>query len=210
MPHWLLHLGALGVFGVSLVDASPIPLAIPGSTDLLLLLLAAQGGNPWLLAGAAVAGSIIGGYITWGAGKKGGEALLQRSVPKRFLRPVTRFAKSHAIASIFVAALLPPPVPLTPFLLAEGAFGAPWKRFIFALGTARIVRYGLVAWAGATYRRQVVHWWTRHLARWSGVILWSFLALLIAGIALGVWQYRRQKRSSGDESSMQSPLPAAE
>ena len=53
MPHWLIHLGAVGVFAVSLLDASIIPLPVPGSTDLLMLLLAANQGNPWLLAGAA-------------------------------------------------------------------------------------------------------------------------------------------------------------
>src|SRR5271165_5737145 len=73
MPPWLIHLGALGVFAVSTIDASIIPLPLPGSTDVLVLLLAAHRGNPWLLAIAAISGSIIGGYSTWSAGQKGGE-----------------------------------------------------------------------------------------------------------------------------------------
>ena len=40
--HWIIGLGAPGVFGIAIVDASIIPLAIPGSTDLLLLWLIAQ------------------------------------------------------------------------------------------------------------------------------------------------------------------------
>ena len=35
MPHWLTHLGALGLFSVAVVDSSVIPLPLPGSTDLL-------------------------------------------------------------------------------------------------------------------------------------------------------------------------------
>ena len=48
MPHWLTHLGALGVFSVAVVDSSVIPLPLPGSTDLLLLWLVANRGDPWI------------------------------------------------------------------------------------------------------------------------------------------------------------------
>src|ERR1700683_51488 len=83
LPHWLTQLGGLGLFAVAIFDSSPIPLPIPGSTDLLLLLLVSHHGNPFLLAACAIAGSAIGGYITWSTGKKGGEALVERSVPAR-------------------------------------------------------------------------------------------------------------------------------
>ena len=200
MPHWLIHLGALGVFAVSVIDSSVIPLPLPGSTDLLLLLLVAQHGNPWLLAVSAIAGSAIGGYLTWSAGQKGGEALLHRMVPKRLVGRVSRWAENHSIASVFVPALLPPPIPLTPFLLAAGAFEVSRKRFALTFSAARMVRYGLIAWAGATYGRHVMRWWTKYLAGWSDVILWTFIALLIAGAIYGFWQYRRQKRASGERA----------
>ena len=35
MPHWLIHLGVVGVFAVAVIDSSVIPLPVPGSTDLL-------------------------------------------------------------------------------------------------------------------------------------------------------------------------------
>src|SRR5271169_1948555 len=115
MPRWLTHLGGLGLFFVAIVDSSPIPLPIPGSTDLLLLLLVSHRGNPFLLAACAIAGSAIGGYITWSTGKKGGEALIQRSVPARLRKPVERWTNEHSILSVMLPALLPPPIPLTPF-----------------------------------------------------------------------------------------------
>ncbi|MGB6868941.1 MAG: hypothetical protein WBD93_04965, partial [Acidobacteriaceae bacterium] len=67
---WLLHFGVFGVFGVALVDSSPIPLPVPGSTDILILILGAHGEMPWLLALAGVLGSVIGGYLTWKTGQK--------------------------------------------------------------------------------------------------------------------------------------------
>ena len=88
LPHWLTQLGGLGLFAVAILDSSPIPLPLPGSTDLLLLLLVSHHGNPFLLAACAIAGSAIGGYLTWSAGKKGGEALMERSVPARFRKRI--------------------------------------------------------------------------------------------------------------------------
>src|ERR1700733_8077764 len=86
---WLVSLGGLGLFGVAIIDSSVIPLPLPGSTDLLLLLLTAHRRTTAVLAVwlafCAFAGSMIGGYLTWGVGRKGGKAALGRYVPKRFL-----------------------------------------------------------------------------------------------------------------------------
>src|SRR5277367_1447544 len=194
LPHWLTQLGGLGLFTVAIFDSSPIPLPIPGSTDLLLLLLVSHRGNPFLLAACAIAGSAIGGYITWSTGKKGGEALIQRSVPARLRKRVERWTNEHSLLSVMLPALLPPPIPLTPFLLAAGALGVSRRRFLVAFNSARLVRYGLIAWAGVTYGRKVVGWWTQNLSEWSGVIGWTFAVLLVGAAAYGIWQYRQQKR----------------
>lgn len=194
IPHWLIHFGVFGVFVVSMIDASVIPLPVPGSTDLLLLLLAAHHSSPWLLVLSAVSGSIIGGYITWSAGKKGGETMLERYVPKRFLLPLSNWVKRHGVMSVCVASILPPPIPLLPFLLAAGALGVPRKSFLWSFAAARTVRYGLIAWLGATYGRHVLRLWGRYLAGWGSVILWIFIGLLIAGILFGIWKYRHDQR----------------
>jgi len=210
LPRWLTHLGALGLFAVALLDSSPIPLPLPGSTDLLLLLLVSRRGSyPALLAACAILGSAVGGYLTWSAGKKGGEALLRRSVPPRLRERIERWTNHHSMLSVLLPALLPPPIPLTPFLLAAGALGISRRRFLLAFNLARGVRYGLVAWAGVVYGRRVVRWWTGTLAGWSGVIGWTFAALLVGGIAFGVWQYRRQRAAAAGESSGESQTDAA-
>ena len=82
VPHWAIRFGIPGLFLVSAIDASIVPLAVPGSTDLLLLWLVSHNGNPWLLASSAVAGSLVGGYLTWALGKKSGEAALESRIGK--------------------------------------------------------------------------------------------------------------------------------
>jgi membrane protein YqaA with SNARE-associated domain len=196
IPRWLIHLGIPGVFIVSVIDASVIPLPLPGSTDLLVLLLAARHSILWLLALAAVSGSILGGYFTWSAGKKGGETMLERYVPKRFRDPLSRWVKRHGVTSVGVAAILPPPIPLLPFLLAAGALGVSRKQFFWSFSIARAVRYGLVTWLGATYGRRVLRLWSQYLAGWANVILWVFIGLLLAAVIFGVWKYRHDQRGA--------------
>jgi len=194
MPHWLIHLGALGVFAVAVIDSSIIPLPLPGSTDLLVLLLAANQGNPWLLAVAAISGSMIGGYLTWSAGKNGGESMLQRYVPARFLKPISLWVERHGVLTACVASILPPPIPLTPFLLSAGALGVPRNPFLASFAVARTLRYSFVAWLGATYGRRVIRAWSHYLAGWSEAILWTFVGLLIAAVGFGIWKYLHDQR----------------
>jgi membrane protein YqaA with SNARE-associated domain len=196
LPPWLTKLGGLGLFAVAIFDSSPIPLPLPGSTDLLLLLLVSHHGNPFFLTACAIAGSAIGGFITWKTGKKGGEALMERSVPARFRKPIEKWTNKHSLLSVMLPALLPPPIPLTPFLLAAGALGVSRRRFLVAYNAARVVRYSLVSWAGVVYGRKFVHWWTTTLAGWSTLIQSTFVVLLIGGIAYGIWRYRRQRTAA--------------
>src|ERR1035437_9247891 len=72
-PHWLTHLGALGIFSVAVIDSSVIPLSIPGSTDLLLLWLIAHGGVSGVRAASATAGGLRGGTPTGRPGGRGGK-----------------------------------------------------------------------------------------------------------------------------------------
>ena len=190
MPHWLTHLGLFGLFFVAIIDSSPIPLPIPGSTDLLLLWLVAHSGNPWLLAPCAIVGSIIGGYTTWQIGRRGGEAALQHYVPARHLQRVVRWVQGHSILAVFIPALLPPPIPLLPFALASGALGVSRGRFLIVFGAARSLRYCFVAWLGVTYGRNIVHLYSGGLQKWSTPLLSVFVGLMLAGACFGIWKIR--------------------
>jgi len=190
---WLSHLGVPGLVCVAIFDSCPIPLPIPGSTDLLLLwLVSHKNGEPWALVPGAVVGSIVGGYLSWQVGRKGGEAALQRRVPVRFLVPVQRWVRTNPFLAVFLPAMLPPPVPLTPFVLASGALGVPAARFLPVFGTARALRYSLVAWLGATYGRRVIRLWSHTLDQWSTPLLAGFAALLAGGIVFALLKARRK------------------
>lgn len=196
--HWVAHLGMPGVFAVSAIDATIIPLAIPGSTDLLLLWLISHGTNPWGLVASALIGSTLGAYTTWKLGKKGGEAGIKRYVPPRYQERVRGWSQRHPVLAVFLPPLLPPPIPLWPFLLAAGALGVSFQRFVAAFASGRALRYGLVGWIAMRYGRKAVGFWSA-LDKWSVPILSAFAVLTVAGLAYGIWKLRRQGRESAGE-----------
>lgn len=195
--HWLFHLGWVGVAAASVLDASPIPLPVPGTTDLLILLLVVHKSSAWLVVTLAVIGSVVGGFFTWSAGKKGGEAALARYLPKRFARPIQGWVKQHGALAVSLAAVLPPPVPLMPFVAAAGALGVPRRRFLIAFTSARTARYSLVAWLGVHYGHHMVRWWNRYLAQYSTAIGWTIFALFIAAFSWAIWKWRHQSSAVG-------------
>jgi membrane protein YqaA with SNARE-associated domain len=198
-PHWLTHLGALGLFSVAVVDSSVIPLPLPGSTDLLLLWLVAHNGDPWLLAPCAIAGSILGGYTTWQIGRRGGEEALRHYVPARLLSRIVGWVERHRILAVFLPALLPPPIPLLPFALASGALGVSRSRFLAVFGAARSLRYSFIAWLAVTYGRRIVRLWSATLQTWSTPLLCVFVGLLAAGLCFGIWKLRGLRKIDAAE-----------
>jgi membrane protein YqaA with SNARE-associated domain len=196
---WLMHLGGVGLFALAIVDSSMVPVPLPGSTDLVLLLLTAFRSSslrsPIIFASCALAGSVVGGYMAWAAGKKGGEAALERLGKGRFVQRVQRWVKRNGILSVWLAAIQPPPMPLMPFTLAAGALGLSLPRFMIAYCTGRAVRYALIAWLGYKYGRQVLVWWQRDLKGWTTPILSVYVSLLVMAAGYGLWKYRKEIRA---------------
>jgi membrane protein DedA with SNARE-associated domain len=141
-------------------------------------------------------------------GKKGGEAALQRWVPKRFLRIVEGWAKRHPVLAVFLPAILPPPIPLSPFLLASGALGVSFRNFMLAFGTARILRYSFVAWLAVVYGRNIVRMWAGTLEKWSTPLLWVFAAVVVSGVCLGIVKLRSQRSTGRAQGKAGEPAAA--
>ena len=201
---WLVHLGMPGVFGAAVIDSSVIPMPLPGTTDLLLLWLVSHRGNPWAMLACAVAGSLLGGYFTWKIGKEGGDAALRRYAPRRLLDRIKRWVQGHPILAVFIPAILPPPIPLSPFLLAAGALKVSLRRFLPVFAAARTLRYGVICWLAVRYGKHVTHLWSSISDKYGALIGWTFAVLVVAGVSYGIWKYRRQSAQSEDGPAIQA------
>ena len=161
MRRWIFHLGGLGFIPLGLLDGSVIPL--PGSMDVLTIILSARQRELWFYyALMATVGSVILGYVTYRLARKGGKETLERKFPANRLKKVYRIFGRWGFGAIAVAALLPPPAPMVPFVFAAGAMQYSVKKFLVALTLGRIFRYSLLAYLAAHYGRRVLTIITQH------------------------------------------------
>ena len=158
---WVLHLGGIGLIPLGLLDNSVVPL--PGSMDVATVLLAARDKQLWFYyAAMATVGSMIGGYLTYRIARKGGEEALRKRFSKQRVRTILRTFERWGFAAIVVPAVLPPPLPTVPFLIAAGAMQYSRTKFLTALAVGRLVRYSILAFFAAAYGDEIIELFTRH------------------------------------------------
>jgi membrane protein YqaA with SNARE-associated domain len=158
---WFLHLGGIGLIPLGLLDNSVVP--VPGSMDVATILLAARDKRLWFYyAAMATMGSVIGGYLTYRLARKGGKEALGKRFPKEKVQKVLKTFERWGFAAIVVPALLPPPLPLVPFLIAAGAMQYSRTKFLLALTIGRLIRYTVLAFLAARYGRQIISVFSQH------------------------------------------------
>src|ERR1700682_863618 len=161
MMHWLLHLGGIGLIPLGLLHSPPLP--IPGSMDFVTILLSAGDKHLWFYyACMATLGSVLGGFVTYRLARKGGQEALTKRFPKRKVDKVLKTFERWGFAAIVVPAMLPPPFPFVPFVIAAGAMQYSLPKFLAALTIGRFVRYTILAFLAATYGRPILSLFARH------------------------------------------------
>ena len=195
--HFLFGFGLFGIFLVSIVDSSFVPLPVPGVTDIMIIVMSAQHQNVVLLVLLATIGSALGGYFSHLVGQRGGMAFLEKRIPPRIFKRVCQWMESHAILSVALPAILPPPMPLSPFVLAAGALRMPRKKFMIAFTVSRCLRHTLAAWLGIHYGRHIVRIWNGLSAKYATpvlIVIWVGIAI---SCAFAFWQLYKTSRALG-------------
>src|SRR5216683_4012482 len=195
LVHFLLSFGFFGVFLVSIVDSSFIPLPLPGVTDIMVIVMAAQHQNVILLVLLATIGSALGGYFSHLVGQRGGMAFLERRIPPRIFKRVCQWMENHAILSVALPAILPPPMPLSPFVLAAGALKMSRKKFMTTFTVSRTIRHSITAWLGVHYGRHVLNLWNRLSAQYAAPVLIVIWTTILISCAIAFWKLYKTSRT---------------
>jgi membrane protein YqaA with SNARE-associated domain len=164
LPLWLqkfiVVMGGGGLFMVAFLDSSV--LSFPFVADALVIELSIEkpGRMPYYAAMAAL-GSLAGCIWLYLLAKKGGEAYFHRHAKGR-AETIKEWVDEHAFLSVFIPAILPPPLPFKVFILAEGVFQVPLRTFVLSLLLGRGLRYfaeGILAvfYGDAVLRFLIVH-----------------------------------------------------
>jgi membrane protein YqaA with SNARE-associated domain len=191
VPIWrqLRHLGGVGLVLLGLADNSVIPLT--GSMDVLTIWLAARHREPWpYYAFMATLGAVIGGYVTYSLARKGGKETMERKLSKRRAAQVCKAFERWGFGAVAIPALMPPPFPFLPFLLAAGAMQYSRKKFLAALILGRGVRYSIVAGLGFFYGRHILRFFSQYYKPAVAILI----GLAVIGTVLTIIQYLRYKR----------------
>lgn len=186
---WIVHFRLFGLIAIGIADNSVIPM--PGSMDALTIYFAASDRKHWYVyAIIATFGALLGGSITYALARKGGKEALERKLSARRVNNLYRRFEQWGFWAVALPAMLPPPFPIVPFLLAAGAFQYPQKKFLGALALGRGLRFLSITLLAVIYGTQIVTFFSRYYL--PAMLVLIGMSLAAAGWA--VLQFYRQRR----------------
>jgi membrane protein YqaA with SNARE-associated domain len=134
-----------GLVLLGALDASLL-VFIPFGTDAAVIYLCARNREWfWLYPLLVTTGSMAGAVVTYAIGARISEKALSRFVSARRLARFQARLKAVGPFAMGLLAVLPPPFPLTAFVLTSGALQVPMARFLAVFAAARLVRFGAEA-----------------------------------------------------------------
>jgi membrane protein YqaA with SNARE-associated domain len=156
----LVGLGAIGVFGIALLDAGFVPL--PGGLDVVVMTLSHNHhAMAPLYVLAAVLGSTLGCLAPYWVGLKTGETALRKFSPEK-RRRVERLVVRYDFWAMLLCAAAPPGFPFKIFLITAGVFRMKVPRFLIAIAIGRSLRFILEGWLAVSYGEQAMDIFKRH------------------------------------------------
>jgi len=184
-----------GAFLLGALDSSML-FFLPFGIDTVVIYLAARDHDFfWAYPLLATAGSMAGAAVTYWIGEKVGEHGLGRFVPEKRLDRLRCKVKDSGAIALALPALMPPPFPLTPFILTCGALAVDRWRFFLTFGSMRLVRFGIEALLARRYGRGIL----RVLQSDSfQMVIVGFIVLAVAGTlvsAILLWKSTRARRA---------------
>lgn len=182
LPMWLQHfvaaMGGGGIFAVAFLDSSV--LSFPFITDGLVMKMCIDKPNRMLYyAAMATLGSLLGCIWIYWLAKKGGEVYFHRHGGPYALK-AKRWVDSHAFLSLFIPAILPPPMQFKVFVLAEGVFQVPLRTFVLALVLGRGVRYIAEGIFAVRYGQAALLFLVSHAVSFIMIVIALLLLLYLA------------------------------
>jgi membrane protein DedA with SNARE-associated domain len=153
----------------------------------------------WLLPFLATAGSVIAAAMVFWIGRKIGEKGLERWISPVALENVKHKVRHNGAVALILPALLPPPFPLMPFVLACGALSVSATRFFITFAGLRMVRFSILTALVWFYGRQIL---TLFQTR---VFTAAFVVLIAIGITTIIYLLAtRMRRPSTSSPSRES------
>ena len=186
---YLLHLGALGLAILGVLDSSF--LFLPVGNDILLVVLVARHHSLFLVyVMAAAFGSAVGVLLLDLVCRKGGEEGLKKMMNQRRLNYLKKKIEEHGGLAVVVASLAPPPFPFTAVIGAASAFQYPRTRLFGLVFGARAIRFSLVGLAAIWLGRRILRIANSPGFTWFMAV---FIAVCLIGSTISIIRWVRYR-----------------
>jgi membrane protein YqaA with SNARE-associated domain len=186
-----------GLVLLGALDAS-LFVFIPFGTDAVVIYMCARDAKLfWLYPLLTTAGSVAGAAVTYVIGARISATSLDRFVSPRRLEQFQTRLKTIGPFTLGVSAILPPPFPLTAFVLVSGALKVPLVRFLAVFATARLLRFGAEALLARRFGTSLLRMLESEPAQRIAV---GLVVVSIAGTALTIVRVWRSSRPARHRS----------
>jgi membrane protein YqaA with SNARE-associated domain len=180
----VMAFGGGGLFVVTFFDSSL--LSFPFFPDAVLIELCIS--KPVLMpyyATMAALGSLFGCLVLYFIAEKAGEAFFHKHAGGK-AQKIKEWVDNNGFLSAFIPAILPPPFPFKPFILAEGVFQVPAKTFMLAILLGRGLRYGTEGILAVRYGDAALGYLKSH----GGTFALGVLAVMVVLYVLSHFVFR--------------------
>lgn len=175
-----------GSFSIS-NSGSEVPLGF----DALVIVLAVTYDEVFWVPSLAAIASLLSAALTYWVGRTAGFASLPRLVPAHYLDRMKARLETTGAGALAAAAVMPPPFPLTAFLLTCGALDFNRRRFFLVFGMMRLLRFGTEAVLARHYGDELLQMLQTDGLQTVGLVL--TLISVAAAIAFGLTLWCRAR-----------------
>ena len=162
-----------------------------GTDAVVIYLCAREPSLFWLYPLLTTAGSIAGAAVTYAIGVKVGDKGLTKFVSARQLDRLRGRIKEVGALTLGFTAAMPPPFPLTAFVLTSGALEVGRARFFTVFAVARLIRFGVEGVLARRYGTAVLRMLESPTAH---AIAIGLVIISILGTAITIVQVSRSTR----------------
>lgn len=187
------HLGAFGLFFLTILDSSPLPTF--GGPDILIAILVSTRRLPWYdYAAIATVGSTIGAFLTFRLARKAGQVYLDSKFGQAKVSAFLSLFRKWGTGTLVASTAIPFPFPTSLVFAAAGASEYRVGRYLTVVAVSRAVRYTGLALLVDRFGRHLVRVVAHPMQYWGWFLL--FAAAILALIGGGILVNRRLMTAS--------------
>jgi membrane protein YqaA with SNARE-associated domain len=189
--HVILSFGYIGLFVLSALD-STVFFFIPFAIDFLFIAHVSRhrAEFPYFLL-TTLCGSVAGCLITYWIVTKTSEKTLERHLPKKKFRKLKKKIDEKGFYAVLLAAILPPPFPFSPFILAASIAKISLKKLVAGVLTGRTLRFVIEGILAILLGRQIIKLLDSDVLKFT---MLGIFVLAIVGTSISIYKWTRKTK----------------